>query len=150
MKPSHFTQNFFGNEFHLLVNGQQAKGEYFVPLATTEGTPVASYNRGMKVLRRCGGVKCAVVGDAMQRAPAFVFEDAAQARLFADWIVDNLEAIKAITEATDPFITLKYVDYYLSNKFAFLRFNYKTGDAAGMNMVGKATFAACNWIFAKL
>jgi hydroxymethylglutaryl-CoA reductase (NADPH) len=130
----------------LLVNGQHAKGEFYVPLATTEGTLVASYNRGMKVLRRSGGVKCTVVGDAMQRAPAFVFEDALQARQFADWIAENTEGIKAITEATDPFISMKYVDYYLSNKFAFLRFNYKTGDAAGMNMVGKATFAACNWI----
>jgi hydroxymethylglutaryl-CoA reductase (NADPH) len=130
----------------LLVNGQHAKGEFYVPLATTEGTLVASYNRGMKVLQRCGGVKCTVVGDAMQRAPVFVFEDAEKARQFADWIVENMEAIKVVTEATDPFISMKYVDYYLSNKFAFLRFNYKTGDAAGMNMVGKATFAACNWI----
>jgi hydroxymethylglutaryl-CoA reductase (NADPH) len=27
-----------------------------------------------------------------------------------------------------------------------LRFNYTTGDAAGQNMVGRATFAACSWI----
>ncbi len=130
----------------LLVNGQNAKGDFYVPLATSEGTLVASYNRGMKVLHRSGGVKCAVVGDNMQRAPVFIFEDAAQARQFADWLVANMEEIKAVAEATDPFINMKYIDYYLSNKFAYLRFNYKTGDAAGMNMVGKATFAACNWI----
>jgi len=130
----------------LLVKGQHAGGEFYVPLATTEGTLVASYNRGMNVLHRSGGVKCAVVGDNMQRAPVFIFEDAAQARQFADWLVTNMEDIKAVADATDPFIQTKYVDYYLSNKFAFLRFNYKTGDAAGMNMVGKATFAACNWI----
>jgi hydroxymethylglutaryl-CoA reductase (NADPH) len=130
----------------LLVKGQHAEGEFYVPLATTEGTLVASYNRGMKVLNRSGGVKCAVVGDNMQRAPVFIFEDAAQARQFADWIVVKMEDIKAVADATDPFVRLKYVDYYLSNKFAFLRFNFKTGDAAGMNMVGKATFAACNWI----
>jgi hydroxymethylglutaryl-CoA reductase (NADPH) len=130
----------------LLVNGQHAKGEFYVPLATSEGTLVASYNRGMKVLHDSGGVKCAVVGDNMQRAPVFIFEDAAQARQFADWLVARMEDIKTAAEVTDPFIKLKYVDYYLSNKFAFLRFNYKTGDAAGMNMVGKATFAACNWI----
>jgi hydroxymethylglutaryl-CoA reductase (NADPH) len=130
----------------LLVNGQHAKGNFYVPLATSEGTLVASYNRGMKVLHNSGGVKCAVVGDNMQRAPVFIFEDAAQARQFADWLVEKTEAIKTTAEATDPFIKLKYVDYYLTNKFAFLRFNYKTGDAAGMNMVGKATFAACNWI----
>jgi hydroxymethylglutaryl-CoA reductase (NADPH) len=130
----------------LLVNGQHASGEFYVPLATSEGTLVASYNRGMKVLHRSGGVKCAVVGDNMQRAPVFVFEDAAQARQFADWLVANMEAIRAVADATDPFVNMKYVDYYLTNKFAYLRFNFKTGDAAGMNMVGKATFAACNWI----
>jgi hydroxymethylglutaryl-CoA reductase (NADPH) len=130
----------------LLVRGEHAQGEFYVPLATTEGTLVASYNRGMKVLHRSGGVKCTVVGDNMQRAPAFVFEDAAQARRFADWIVRRHDDIKAVCEETDPFIRLKYVDYYLASKFAYLRFNFTTGDAAGMNMVGKATFAACNWI----
>jgi hydroxymethylglutaryl-CoA reductase (NADPH) len=130
----------------LLVEGQQAQGEFYVPLATSEGTLVASYNRGMKVLHRSGGVKCAVVGDNMQRAPVFIFEDAASASRFADWIKERLPDIKAAADATDPFVRLDYIDSYLSNAFAFLRFNFKTGDAAGMNMVGKATFAACNWI----
>ncbi len=130
----------------LLVQGEHAQGEFFVPLATSEGTLVASYNRGMKVLNRCGGVTCAVVGDNMQRAPVFGFENASQARRFVDWVVEKEEAIRAAAEATDRFVGLKYIDYYLSNKFAYLRFNYTTGDAAGQNMVGKATFAACNWI----
>ncbi len=34
----------------------------------------------------------------------------------------------------------------MANKFVFLRFNFSTGDAAGQNMVGRATFAAYNWI----
>ena len=42
-------------------------------LATTEGTLVASYSRGMKVLNQSGGVTATVVADAMQRAPVFVF-----------------------------------------------------------------------------
>ena len=130
----------------LLVRGEHAQGEFYVPLATSEGTLVASYNRGMKVLHESGGVKCSVVGDNMQRAPVFVFEDAAQARKFADWIVQRHDDLKAVCEETDPFIRLKYVDYYLASKFAYLRFNFTTGDAAGMNMVGKAAFAACNWI----
>ncbi|MEM9303928.1 MAG: hydroxymethylglutaryl-CoA reductase [Pseudomonadota bacterium] len=128
------------------VRGQHADGEFYVPLATTEGTLVASYNRGMKVVAECGGVKCAVVGDNMQRAPVFIFADAQTARRFCDWIVEKDAEIKQVCAETDPFVRLKYVDYYLANKFAFLRFNFTTGDAAGMNMVGKATFAACNWI----
>ncbi|MBT8057266.1 MAG: hydroxymethylglutaryl-CoA reductase [Gammaproteobacteria bacterium] len=130
----------------LLVNGQHAQGEFYVPLACSEGTLVASYNRGMKVLHQSGGVKCTVVGDNMQRAPVFIFEDAVGARHFANWVVEHMDEIKATADATDPFVRLKYIDYYLSNKFAFLRFNFRTGDAAGMNMVGKAAFAACNWI----
>ena len=130
----------------LLVNGQHAQGEFYVPLATSEGTLVASYNRGMKVIHGSGGVKCAVVGDNMQRAPVFIFEDAASARRFADWLVERMDDVKRVCSESDPFVTLKYVDYYLSNRFAFTRFNFTTGDAAGMNMVGKATFAACNWI----
>jgi len=130
----------------LLVNGQHAQGEFYVPLATSEGTLVASYNRGMKVLHRSGGVKCAVVGDNMQRAPVFLFEDGASAGRFATWVTENMAGIRTAADATDPYVRLEYIDTYLSNAFAFLRFNFKTGDAAGMNMVGKATFAACNWI----
>ena len=130
----------------LKVHGEHAQGEFYVPLATTEGTLVASYNRGMKVLAESGGVKAAVVGDNMQRAPVFIFDDAATARRFADWLVAHMDEIKAVCAESDRFVTLKYVDYYLASKFVYTRFNYTTGDAAGMNMVGKATFAACNWI----
>ena len=130
----------------LLLDGESAKGEFYVPLATTEGTLVASYNRGMKLTRLAGGIKATVVGDNMQRAPVFVFEDARGARRFVNWVVNKLDDIRQVAESTSSVARLKYIDYYLSNKFAYLRFNYTTGDAAGQNMVGKATMAACDWI----
>jgi hydroxymethylglutaryl-CoA reductase (NADPH) len=132
----------------LKVNGEHAQGEFYVPLATTEGTLVASYNRGMKVIAASGGVTCAVVGDNMQRAPVFGFASASQARQFVDWLVTHMDEIRQVCSESDRFVQLKYVDYYLASRFAFTRFNFTTGDAAGMNMVGKATFAACNWILA--
>ena len=130
----------------LRVRGEHADGEFLIPMATSEGTLVASYNRGIQVLNQSGGVKCTVVGDAMQRAPVFVFDDARAGRDFADWVQENRDRIATEAEATSSVAKLKYIDHYLSNKFVFLRFNYHTGDAAGQNMVGRATFAACSWI----
>ena len=130
----------------LQVNGEHAKGEFLIPMATTEGTLVASYNRGMKLLNMNGGVTATVVGDAMQRAPVFVFDNARQARDFVHWLDENIESVRQQADATDPFVHLSYIDHILSNKFAYLRFNYTTGDAAGQNMVGRATFVACSWI----
>ena len=130
----------------LKVKGEHAKGEFLVPLATTEGTLVASYNRGIKVLNLSGGVTATVQGDSMQRAPVFVFDTAREARDFGAWIDDNLEEIRRQAEGTTRVGKLQYIDRYLSNHFCFLRFNFSTGDAAGQNMVGRATFAACSWV----
>ena len=130
----------------LQVNGEHAQGEFLIPLATAEGTLVASYNRGMKVLNLSGGVKCTVSDDAMQRAPVFIFEDARGARDFKAWLDEHFDEIAAQAESTTSRGKLQYIDTYLSNHFAFSRFNFSTGDAAGQNMVGRATFAACSWI----
>ncbi|MCK5104030.1 MAG: hydroxymethylglutaryl-CoA reductase, partial [Cyclobacteriaceae bacterium] len=130
----------------IMINGEHAKGEFIVPMATAEGTLVASYNRGIKVINLSGGAKVTVVGDAMQRAPVFVFEDARESRDFMKWVKKNNDKIKEEAEATSSVAKLQYIDPYLSNKFTYLRFNYSTGDAAGQNMVGRATFAACGWI----
>lgn len=130
----------------LLVNGEHAKGEFFVPMATTEGTLVASYNRGMKLAHACGGVKTTIVDEAMNRAPVFVFDDAREAKKFSSWLDENAEGIKREAEKTTSVGKLKGMERYAVGKLFFVRFNFTTGDAAGQNMVGKATFAACEWI----
>ena len=130
----------------LLIKGEHAKGEFLIPLATTEGTLVASYNRGMKVLNLSGGVTCTVQSDHMQRAPVFTFDSAREALAFRRWVGEHLTEIRDVAEATTGSGKLSYIDTYLASKFAYLRFNFKTGDAAGQNMVGRATLAACNWI----
>jgi hydroxymethylglutaryl-CoA reductase (NADPH) len=130
----------------LHINGEHAQGDFLIPLATTEGSLVASYNRGIKVLNLSGGVTCTVTASAMQRAPVFVFATAREARAFRDWTQEHLAEIRTAAEATDPFVKLLEIETYLASKFAYLRFVYDTGDAAGQNMVGLATYAACNWI----
>ena len=130
----------------LRVDGEYARGDFYVPMATTEGTLVASYNRGMRLLSECGGVKTTVVSRAMQRSPVFIFDDARQARAFGEWVEDNLAAIRAAAELTTHVGKLTSIFQFAVGPTRHLRFNYETGDAAGQNMTGKATLAACEWI----
>ena len=132
----------------LRVNGEYADGEYYVPLATTEGTLVASYNRGMRLLSEAGGVTTTVVDDRMQRAPVFILDDARQSRDLAAWIRAHHNEIRAAAESTTSIGKLIEVEQYHVGPLLYLRFDYTTGDAAGQNMVGRATWAACEWIAA--
>ncbi|MGA2128031.1 MAG: hydroxymethylglutaryl-CoA reductase [Xanthobacteraceae bacterium] len=130
----------------LRINGEHAQGDFLIPLATTEGTLVASYNRGMRLLTECGGVKTTVVEQYMQRSPVFILEDAAKAREFGRWIDENFATIRQRAEATTRIGRLVKIQQFSVGPLRHLRFNYTTGDAAGQNMVGKATLAACEWI----
>jgi len=130
----------------LRINGEHARGDFYIPLATTEGSLVASYNRGMRLLTECGGVKTTVVEDSMQRAPVFVLRDALEAREFGHWVEENCAAIRAEAEQTTQFGKLQSINQFSVGPLRYLRFNYTTGDAAGQNMTGKATLAACEWI----
>ncbi len=133
----------------LLVKGEHAQGEFYVPMATTEGTLVASYSRGMKIARLAGGITTTVVDDRMNRAPVFIFQNAKYARDFGEWVEANFETIKAEAEQTTSVGKLQAIGQYPVGKMRWLRFNYRTGDAAGQNMVTKATHRACNWILSQ-
>ena len=133
----------------LRILGEHAKGDFYVPLATTEGTLVASYSRGMRVLSECGGVTVTVVKHSMQRAPVFRFRDAREARDFGQWLVEQFQAIKVAAESTTRIGKLLDIEQYALGNLLYTRFNYTTGDAAGQNMTGKATWAACEWIHAQ-
>src|SRR4051794_28205774 len=74
----------------LLVNGEHARGEFYVPMATAEGTLVASYNRGMRLLHEAGGVTTTILDDRMQRAPAFIFPSARGSRAVAEGLPGDL------------------------------------------------------------
>ena len=132
----------------LRVNGEHASGEFYVPMATSEGTLIASYNRGARLLSESGGAKVTVVDDAMQRAPVFIFDDARQARDFGLWVDENFAEIAEQAQTTTKSGKLRDIQQFAAARMRYLRFNYTTGDAAGQNMVGKVTFVACEWIVA--
>jgi hydroxymethylglutaryl-CoA reductase (NADPH) len=130
----------------MLVNGELALGNFYVPMATTEGTLVASYSRGMRLANEAGGITTTVIDDAMQRAPVFTFINARAALAFGKWITENFDEIKKHAEATTSIGQLRDIEQYAASKLRWLRFNFTCGDAAGQNMVSKATRNACQWI----
>ena len=130
----------------LLVDGEHAKGDFYVPMATTEGTLLASYSRGMRVTREVGGVTTTIADDAMQRGPVFGFASARGARDFGLWIAANFAEIKRVAETSTSVGKLRDIQQFAAARFLYLRFNFTTGDAAGQNMSSKATSVACEWI----
>ncbi len=129
----------------LRIVGEHARGDFYVPMATTEGTLIASYNRGMRLLTECGGVTTVVVKHRMQRSPVFEFENALEARTFGEWVDAHFNDVKAAAESTTRVGKLLSITQFIVGRLLYLRFDYTTGDAAGQNMVGKATLAACQW-----
>ncbi|HLM66679.1 MAG TPA: hypothetical protein VK358_04085, partial [Longimicrobium sp.] len=84
----------------LRVNGIHARGDFYVPLATSEGALVASYDRGANLLTAAGGAICLTTTEQVQRAPAFVFEALAQAAHFAAWATGEFEAFQEAVKRT--------------------------------------------------
>src|SRR3954467_21860 len=115
----------------LLVDGEHAQGEFYVPMATAEGTLVASYNRGMKLLHAAGGVKPTIMADRMQRAPAFLFEDARGARDFGEWLDEHFDEIREVAESTTKSGRLQDIEQYSARRILHTRFHYTTAAPPG-------------------
>jgi hydroxymethylglutaryl-CoA reductase (NADPH) len=107
----------------LVVHGEHAQGNFYVPMATAEGTLLASYNRGMKLVREAGGVKTTIMDDRMQRAPAFLFESAREAREFGAWLDEHFDEVKEAAEQTTRSGKLEDIEQYTASRILFCRFN---------------------------
>ncbi len=110
-----------------------------IPMATTEGTLVASTSRGCKALNAGGGVITVLTQDAMTRGPALEFPSVIQAAKAKRWIdsQEGASAIKAAFDSTSRFARLSSLRCVLAGRTLFVRFATGTGDAMGMNMISK-------------
>lgn len=133
----------------LRVNGVNANGDFFVPMATSEAALVASYGRGADIATMAGGITAGLVGEGVLRTPAFVFADVVQCGLFIDWVARNAETLKAVAESTTRHGQLRTIEPFMDSDTVFLICRYTTGDAAGQNMVTMATEAMCAFVAAQ-
>ena len=130
----------------LSLSGTYAKGDYYVPLCTMEGTLVASMTRGMYATHKCGGIETTHIKQQMGRAPIFFFEHITEQQRFLAWIAHHEGKIQDVAESTTSFGQLLQVEPFVLNRYVILNFTYSTGNAAGQNMVSKATKLACEYI----
>jgi hydroxymethylglutaryl-CoA reductase (NADPH) len=130
----------------LLVCGQHARGVFYVPMATTEGALIRSYERGMVALTRAGGAQTALLADENHTAPAFRFASVAAAARFCEWLPGQLAEMRAVAAATTRHGRLENAVCYQAGRQVIVNLGFFTADAQGMNMIVKATDAVCRWI----
>lgn len=130
----------------LLVHGTEAAGSYYLPLATTEGALVASYNRGAKAISQAGGVTSVCISERVQRSPLFKFKSIVEIGKFIAWVMPAYDQFTKITSKVSRYGKLTNMKTNIEGNQVNLVFEFTTGDAAGQNMVTFCTNAICNYI----
>ena len=133
----------------LRVNGLFARGDFYVPLATTEAALVASHSRGARLITEAGGCTAALLNEGVTRAPGFAFATLTEAGQFVIWAAASLAKFREVAEATTSHGKLTDMRVTVEGNHVYLGFEYTTGDASGQNMVTIATDAICQYIRAE-
>lgn len=112
---------------------------YPIPMATAEGTLVASTSRGCKALNAGGGVTTVLTQDAMTRGPVVEFPSVIEAARAKRWL-DSPQGATVLRDAFDStsrFARLQSLRCVMAGRTLYIRFATSTGDAMGMNMISK-------------
>uniref|UniRef100_A0A6Q2ZJP7 3-hydroxy-3-methylglutaryl coenzyme A reductase n=1 Tax=Esox lucius TaxID=8010 RepID=A0A6Q2ZJP7_ESOLU len=115
--------------------------QFQVPMATTEGCLVASTNRGCRAIALGGGASSRILADGMTRGPVIRCPSACLAAEVKGWLesTEGYQAIKDAFDNTSRFARLQKLQIGLAGRNLYIRFQSKTGDAMGMNMISKGT-----------
>lgn len=130
----------------LRIIGSAANGDFYAPLATSEGALVASYHRGAKATRLSGGVTSICLVEGVQRSPVFKFANIGDVGIFILWFLKEIEKFKEITSRCSRFAKLNDVKTNIEGNHVIVTFEYHTGDASGQNMVTICTDEICKYI----
>ncbi len=123
----------------LKIAGNYAAGDFYVPLATTEGALVASVNRGCKAISLTTGAQVAVHKVGVTRGPVFYTGSIKKSSQLYEWTKNNQKKIADAAEKTSSHLKFKKVDVGTQGSYAFMRFYFDSQEAMGMNMATIAT-----------
>lgn len=121
------------------LNGEELKGQHYIPLATTEGALVASVSRGCKAITESGGASVYAYATGTTRGPVFYTETLERQKLLYKWIQNNKNKLAEEATKTSSHLTFKDVMVKATANYLFARFIFDTDEAMGMNMVTIAT-----------
>lgn len=123
----------------LKIKGEMLAGNFFLPLATTEGALIASINRGCKAVTESGGTITASCRVGVTRGPVFYTGNIRNEQRLYVWVKKNEGKIKKAAESTSSHLIFKKLIFRGLAEYAFIRFAFDTQDAMGMNMATIAT-----------
>ncbi|KAF9916641.1 3-hydroxy-3-methylglutaryl-coenzyme A (HMG-CoA) reductase isozyme [Lobosporangium transversale] len=111
----------------------------YLPMATTEGTLVASTSRGCKAINAGGGATTVLLADGMTRGPCVEFQNVTEAGACKRWLDTEagFEAMQEAFNSTTRFGRLRKLKVAVAGRLVYIRFSTTTGDAMGMNMISK-------------
>jgi hydroxymethylglutaryl-CoA reductase (NADPH) len=78
----------------LIINGEEAKGEFVAPMATVEGALTASMLRGVKAINAGSGAITRTGKQFCSRGPCFVTKNASQALKLGTWVRDHKQFLR--------------------------------------------------------
>ena len=111
------------------------KREYFVPLATSEGALVASVSRGCKAIKESGGGQVLVEESGTTRGPVFKVSGLTEGKKLINWLEKNIDRMKKISQQGEKHLQLQRIFPRMVGKNVYVRMEFNTGEAMGMNMV---------------
>lgn len=132
----------------LSVNGTHAKGDFWVPLATTEGALALTYDLGARLLGLSTPIQVKILSKGVHITPMFPIlnnED----QLIANIVDKEYQRIKEIVESGSRHLHLLRIERKRAGNNFLLKFVYDTEDAQGLNMINQGSFNACKYIQSK-
>ena len=127
----------------LRIRGDHAQGDYVIPIATSEGALVMSYQHVANMLQRGDGIRAKCTDCIVWRAPGFVFRTLDGAAAFAESLAGLRPKLEAVVAEGSRHCRLKNVEPAIFGREVLLRLGFETADAAGQNMVTNAAQAIC-------
>lgn len=132
----------------LHIRGTAAHGDFYVPMATTEGALVASYHRGAKATRLSGGITAVCTTEGVQRTPVWKFETLSEVGAFINWALQQMDIFRKIVGENSRHAKLEEIRINMEGNQVLTVFEYTCGEAAGQNMATICTEAVCKYILA--